>query len=123
MEELDGFTKELFQVGLKEWRISYHNRSNPSSIITFRIVALNSRDALFLLLKALGYSSLYTIEKMYPNGGIENLKAESKTYISYVIGEKWDGVLAPKDYHPGIYKIDPYDGGLELIGDETLLDE
>ena len=126
MEELDGFTKELFQIGLKEWRVLYYDNCTPRllnqfRIDVFRIVAFNSRDALFMLLRMLDFSSDYITKKIAPGDGIEKLASNFKDYGNFEISEKWNGVF-PADHYPGIYRIDPYDGELTFMGDETLLE-
>lgn len=114
MEKLEPLTKEVFGVGLKEWRISvvFVDGSN-SSFSVFRIVAPDPRDALRIFsAQIFGKESEEDFLDTFEEKGIDDLEDDSDN--TYYIPSNWGGIPC-EDENVALYEIDPFDGSLDLL--------
>lgn len=119
MEKLELLTKEIFGVGLKEWRISIvFVDGSDSSFSVYRIVAPDAVEALRILsAQCLGteseddFHASFRSESGNPKSIDDLMDDESYTYY---ISPNWDAKPS-EDEDIAIYEIDPFDGALDLI--------
>ena len=115
---LDHFSKKLFQVGMKEWRVRVIYIENHKYREHFhKIIATDSIEAIKILLKHARNRDENDwdnyLEKNYPNG-INNITCSDN---SSLISDRFNGIVCDDYDHPCIFSIDPFDGSFKLIGD------
>ncbi len=115
-EKLEPLTKDVFNLWLKEWRISYLSvDGNDSSFSVYRIVANDAREALAIFLH---YISLVEneedLEDNFISCGVNSLEdLEDDEGNIYYANPRWEGKSC-EDTEVSISEIDPFTGDLEI---------
>jgi len=114
MGKLELLTKEIFGVGLKEWRISVvFVDGSDSSFSVFRIVAPDQIEALRVLsAQIFGKESEEDFLENFREKSIDDL-VDDESY-TYYINPRWDAKPCDEE-NIAIYEVDPFDGTIDLI--------
>ena len=115
-EFLEIFTKELFQVGMREWRVGCIIEGSENMAFYWRIIASDPNEALILYFtEAFGYDEEY-FNSNYPRSDIQTIESlKNDRYHQYEIPDRWKGVYNNDFTYPQIFRIDPFSGEMELV--------
>ena len=120
MPKLSHFTKALFNVGMREWRVSkiYLDRGD-STFSLHRIIAPNEREALEIYcLHTTSFDAKEEFDGWFEeNEDIHDISKDDPEHEVYDIPSKWDGILVPVIDYPQIYEVDPFTGDQKLLAE------
>lgn len=114
MEKLDKITESIFDVGLKEWRISVvFVDGSDSSFSVFRIIAPDKVVALKILsVQIFGIENEEEFQDRFGDKSIDDLNYDESN--TYYLSPKWDEKPS-EEMEIALYDIDPFDCSFDLL--------
>ena len=116
IEPLDPSTKELFKIGMKEWRISFlYVDRRESSFSIYRIIANNAREALEIYFDAIREDPEDEFNEYFKHTDDIHSLCDFDDDNVYNIPRRWNGIIAPGFEFPSASEVDPFEGSIDLI--------